>query len=181
MFRTLAYTDAYRLSSKAVSSDEGNVRRAVFAQMHTKALSAEQLFDSIQQSQLLAAANTNSSNVAGNNQRNAFVTLMENKTRDATEYAAGIQQTLHLMNDNQPTVSTISMQVGLTAALEAPFLTDKERLETLFLATVSRMPNESERKLFADFSSEGDEETRRSMRGDLLWALLNSAEFRFNH
>ena len=179
-FRTLAYTKAYQASSKASSQEEGSARRAVFAQMATKALTAEQLFDSIQQSQLLASSN-NSSNVASNNQRNAFVTLMENKTRDATEYAAGIQQTLHLMNDRQPTVSTIAMNVGLTAALDAPFLSDEERMETLFLSTVSRFPVADEKTLFADSFQGADSQKMRAMRSDLLWALLNSAEFRFNH
>ena len=180
LFRTLAYTKAYQFSSKAGSQEEGTARRSVFAQMATKALTAEQLFDSIQQSQLLSSSG-NSSNVASNNQRNAFVSLMENKTRDATEYAAGIQQTLHLMNDNQPTVSTIAMNVGLTAALDAPFLSDEERLETLFLATVSRFPTDAETKLFAKSFQSADDDAKRAIRGDLLWALLNSAEFRFNH
>ena len=180
LFRTLAYTKAYQASSKASSQEEGSARRAVFAQMATKALTAEQLFDSIQQSQLLASSN-NSSNVASNNQRNAFVTLMENKTRDATEYAAGIQQTLHLMNDRQPTVSTIAMNVGLAAALDAPFLSDEERMETLFLSTVSRFPVADEKTLFAESFQGADSQKMRATRSDLLWALLNSAEFRFNH
>ena len=180
LFRTLAYTRAYQSSSKAESQELGTTRRAVFAQMATKALTAEQLFDSIQQSQLLSSS-SGSSNVASNNQRNSFVALMENKTRDATEYAAGIQQTLHLMNDNQPTVSTIAMNVGLTAALDAPFLSDDERLETLFLSTVSRFPKSGEKELFAQSSESADDNSKRAIRADLLWALLNSAEFRFNH
>jgi hypothetical protein len=66
----------------------------------------------------------------------------------------------------------------LLGALAAPFFTSNDRIETLFLATVSRKPTEKESSIFA---ADGTEKLDAADQADLLWALLNSAEFRFNH
>jgi hypothetical protein len=67
-------------------------------------------------------------------------------------------------------------------AIVAPFMKDDERVESLFLATLSRPPDEEERyacvAMLAELKS--DEERNRVL-SDLLWALLNSTEFAFNH
>jgi hypothetical protein len=71
---------------------------------------------------------------------------------------------------------------GLLRSLEAPFYTDTDRIETLYLATLSRPPGDVERASFTDYvatATSGD--ARRQAYGDLLWALLNCAEFTLNH
>ena len=73
-------------------------------------------------------------------------------------------------------------QSDLLVALEAPFFTDEKRVEVLFLSTLSRMPTEEERsKLVPYVESGGVTNDRRKALGDILWALLNSAEFVLNH
>jgi hypothetical protein len=71
---------------------------------------------------------------------------------------------------------------GLLKSLAAPFLTDDQRLDALFLSTLSRYPTDSERELMlqqvAAAATEGE---RQQALGDILWALLNSAEFTLNH
>ena len=50
----------------------------------------------------------------------------------------------------------------------------------LYLACYSRLPADDELKLAtASFSADGA--TRRGALEDVLWSLLNSAEFVFNH
>ena len=68
-------------------------------------------------------------------------------------------------------------------ALEAPFFrNDGERIEVLFLSTLSRYPNDQERDNFAAYVNKGGAAgNRRKALGDVLWALLNSAEFILNH
>jgi len=75
------------------------------------------------------------------------------------------------------TGATSAGELGLLASLEAPFFTDTERIETMFLATLSRLPTEEEAGLFAQFlgSSTTAEQTLIA-RSDLLWVLLNTAE-----
>lgn len=173
LFRVLANTHAYQLTSHSDSQEQGDRRREVFAQMGTKSLTSEQLFDSLQRCLHMPVNGLNSSNVVQSPQRQLFVDQTDTKTRDATEYGAGIQQTLSLMNGSQLALATDHPDTGILAALQAPFLSHEDKLETLFLATLSRRPDATERELFAS--------TDAVAFGDLLWALLNCAEFRFNH
>jgi hypothetical protein len=52
----------------------------------------------------------------------------------------------------------------------------------LFLSTISRQPTDDERTKFAAYVEQGGV-TNNSQQalGDVLWALLNSAEFVLNH
>ncbi|MEM7316611.1 MAG: DUF1553 domain-containing protein, partial [Planctomycetota bacterium] len=177
LYRTIAYTDTYQLTSTSPTKEEGVKRREVFAQMHAKSMTAEQLYDSLQQA-LNMSANVSSSNVVAQPQRQTFVTQLDTKVEDATEYAAGIQQTLQLMNGRELAAGTLNPNVGLLGALAAPFFTSDDRIETLFLATLSRQPTEKEKSIFV---SDGNDKLDSTDQADLLWALLNSAEFRFNH
>jgi len=174
LFRLLANTDAYQTTSQIGASKESQQQREQFAQMGTKALTAEQLFDSIQRCLHLPVSDLNSSNYVESQQRQQFVSQIDAKTRDATEYGGGIQQTLNLMNGPRLATATNQSNVGILAAIQAPFLSREEKLETLFLASLSRMPSPKEQELFAPSGEKVD-------YGDLLWAILNSAEFRFNH
>ncbi len=177
LYRAVSYTKAYALTSTSPSKEEGVKRSEMFAQMQAKSLTAEQLFDSLQQA-LNINPNIQSSNVVSLPQRTSFVAQLDTKTKDATEYAAGIQQTLQLMNGRDLAAGTTNPSVGLLGALAAPFFTSNDRIETLFLATVSRKPTEKESSIFA---ADGTEKLDAADQADLLWALLNSAEFRFNH
>jgi hypothetical protein len=70
----------------------------------------------------------------------------------------------------------------LIALWESPFLNDEERVEVLFLATLSRMPNLAERQKFNKYvKAGGPEKNPQKALSDVLWALLNSTEFILNH
>jgi hypothetical protein len=56
---------------------------------------------------------------------------------------------------------------------------DSKALEELFLATVSRLPTESETKAFSVYRSKASD--RRTAFVDTMWALVNTTEFIFNH
>ena len=58
---------------------------------------------------------------------------------------------------------------------------DGKALEELFLATLSRLPTEKEKKLFAEYKEENSKLSRRELFTDALWALINTTEFIFNH
>jgi hypothetical protein len=86
------------------------------------------------------------------------------------------------MNGEQMTLGTDLSRSDLLAALEAPFFTNAERIETLFLSTLSRYPRDEERQEFAAYLESGPSSAnRRKALSDILWALLNSAEFVLNH
>ncbi|MCA9176059.1 MAG: hypothetical protein KDB14_16350, partial [Planctomycetales bacterium] len=73
-------------------------------------------------------------------------------------------------------------QSALLGSLEAPFFTDRQRLETLFLATLSRPPTESEReRLMPIITSSADAAERQRRLSDIVWAIFNGAEYSLNH
>ena len=71
---------------------------------------------------------------------------------------------------------------GLLRSLRAPFFSDEQRIDTLFLATVSRPPTAEERAaVSAHLKNAAENDERMQVLGDTLWALLNSAEFTLIH
>ncbi len=53
-----------------------------------------------------------------------------------------------------------------------------ESIDELYLATLSRFATDQESELMLQAFAESD---RRAATEDVLWALLNSKEFAFNH
>jgi hypothetical protein len=186
LWRTLASTRAYQLSGgheEAAAAD-------VFSQMRAKPLTPEQLYDSFV---MLAPASSPTAMSAAravdmatsldeDPVRIEFVRNMRAPPGSATEYRAGTLQALMLMNGRVATGVSNADASNLLGAIIAPYMTDDERVESLFLSTVSRMPDDDERQscaaLLADCKSDSD---RNRALSDILWALLNSTEFAFNH
>jgi len=92
-----------------------------------------------------------------------------------------IVQALHLMNSKLLQEKLASTEARARAqSLTAGKLTPEEIVAQIYLACYSRKPTDDEMKIAtATFSAEGA--TRRSATEDVLWSLMNSAEFVFNH
>jgi len=95
-----------------------------------------------------------------------------------------LAQVLHLMN--APLVNDkIQSPIGRADRLARSELSSSEIVEELYLATLSRLPTTTERKTaltaFSEKASSTDKSDRRSATEDILWALLNTAEFVLNH
>ena len=90
-----------------------------------------------------------------------------------------VVQSLHLMN-SKTLQAKLSASDGRLAQLAASSRPLQDLIEDLYFAALSRPPTDREMRvgLNAFESSEG---TRQSAAEDLLWALLNSPEFVFNH
>jgi hypothetical protein len=70
----------------------------------------------------------------------------------------------------------------LSAVLDFPRMTDAERIETLFLATLSRPPRDDERERLVKYvEGGGSPQDQKRALSDVFWALLNSSEFMLNH
>jgi hypothetical protein len=183
--RALVLTKTYQLSSRSKDNDPS--RTLNFAQMNIKSFTAEQLYDCIAvatQKSKVVGATPNAAGLErfGDMSRQAFVDQFRAPTNEVTDYHAGIPQALTLMHGALIQNATDLNTSGLLNSLAAPFFTDEQRLETLFLSTLSRQPEAAEREamLKSISAAKSDEERQRAL-GDVLWALLNSAEFTFNH
>ena len=95
------------------------------------------------------------------------------------DYASGIPQALMMMN-GPVTSDAIDLDRSrlLRAVVESPFFDEDKRIETLYLAVLTREPSEAEKQSLTEYlDNKPDETTRRKAFGDILWALLNSPEF----
>ena len=176
---TLCLTKAYQLTSRW---DGEAVEPDLFAHMAVKSLTAEQHFDSLATCLTQAEPQALPGGMNVDQRRLQFVTRMQTAARSALEYESGPRQALQLMNGPLATEATNPEQSALLGSLEAPFFSDVQRLETLYLATLTRLPREDERSRLAPLLAKvPDAESRQRLLGDILWAILNSAEYGLNH
>jgi hypothetical protein len=100
-----------------------------------------------------------------------------------TEAETSILQALALMN-GQLTSDAVDLEKSetLVAVAEAPFLSTAERVESLFMATLSRRAEDDERARCVEHVERGGaaKDSKKAL-ADVFWALLNSAEFALNH
>lgn len=182
LIRTLARTEAYSRTSRTSSTD---YQPELFARMQVKSLTAEQLYDCLGEATRQRFSPAQSAAPLGSyydRNRQNFLMKFRAPTAGLTEYQAGIPQALSLMNGSVIRLATDVARSDILVALNAPFFSDEERVETLFLSTLSRFPTEVERDQFIDYvASGGTTGEAKTALSDVLWALLNSAEFTLNH
>jgi len=180
LIRALVLTQAYQRTS-AVDAQELNVGMGTadpFVRMPVRALSGEQLYDS-----LITASGRSLSEVATG--------VRSERARFASRYRAArpalaersVPQTLVLYNGNLVAELTHPGRSPLLRTLvESPFFDDAGRIEVLFLAAFGRMPSADERKTLASYLAEkAPGKGRTQPLSDLFWALINASEFNSNH
>lgn len=181
LFRILAKSRAYQLSSELKKGEAEYAR--LFNRMAIKSLTPEQIYDCVE----IATAKRDLPNAyqsAGYGSRPSatkqqFIGKFEAPTQGTTEFQAGIPQALTMMNGSLIAAATdVNRSDILIAVTEAPFMTDEQRVESLFLAALSRKPTDAERAKFVGYIKR---KGARQAYGDVLWALLNSTEFLLNH
>ncbi len=177
LYRVLTSTRAYQLTSRSANSSPPPAES--FAAMAVKTLSPEQLYDSLNRVALGRGAAMQDR--LADPERQAFLVRMQTQTRTATDFELSVPQALALLNGPEMASVSDAAQSRLLAALEAPMLSDRQRVEIAFLATLSRLFRGDEADKFVGFVRSKPAEARKAALGDLVWALLNSAEFTLNH
>ena len=92
---------------------------------------------------------------------------------------ASIGQALHLMN-SPALQAKLSHEAGTAARLAGSGIDDDRVVETLYLSTFSRFPTAEELSNSLQYLGTSTQPRRQRIE-DLLWSLLNSQEFVFNH
>lgn len=182
LYRELANTSAYQATS--ATPESGEPPPELFAVMQIKTLTPNQLYDCLAKAtrRVPLAAAPNGEQPAADAARAIFLARFQTGDRQTSEFQAGIPQILSMMNGPLTSEATHPDQGGLLLTLDAPFFTDEQRVESLFLATLSRLPRDEERRQFMAYVERGGSTgDRRQALGDVLWALLNSPEFILNH
>jgi hypothetical protein len=183
LYRTLANTAAYQRTS--VWTEEVVPPPELYVHMPVKTLTAEQLYDSVNRvlhrktTSMMPGANIESPLL--DPLRQAFVARLDTRGRNALDYQAGILQALALLNGRDLAEATDPVNSPLLGSIQAPFLNDDQRLEALFLAALARLPNEEELVLCRAQVAKYAESDRGKAYSDVLWSLMNTAEFALNH
>jgi Protein of unknown function (DUF1553)/Protein of unknown function (DUF1549) len=194
LFLAITSSKAYQLSSIKTHPTQDEHRQ--FARAPLLGMTPEQLFDSVAEATRYGANGGRNDQFAfyGSPAREEFLAKFHNVSDRPTEYQTSIIQALMLMN-GQLTADATSLERSqlLSAVLGSPFMDTPQRIETLYLATLTRQPSDKEMaratRFIDDALKAGDkpvsqeEKDRRYKHAlaDLFWALLNSGEFFFNH
>jgi hypothetical protein len=194
LIRAITASKAYQLSSAA--TDKGLVDPHLFARMPLRGMTPEQLFDSVAEAigytEDVPENNALVIRLQPNTPRAQFVAKFGGQTDKATESQTSILQALSLMNGRfiaDATSLDARRSPRLSAILDAPFMTTASRVETLYLATLSRKPTPREAERIIRYVETGGDahtdqptpEQKKAALADVYWVLLNSSEFVVNH
>jgi hypothetical protein len=150
-----------------------------FVHRPLKALMPEQVFDSLEQALSLPVAKIDNG-PRYNGEREQFVARMNESASEApADFKGGIPQALMLMNGKLTADATsLDNSRTLRAVVEAPFLSNDAKIETLYLAALTRKPRPDEMEFFRKYlESKETDEARKQGYAEIFWGLLNSPEF----
>jgi hypothetical protein len=177
--RVVARSKAYQLTSKQSDASHADPKR--FARVAVKAMTGEQLFDSL-------AMATGYHDGTPQQEREFFGVRREfitrfGSTEKVTEKQTSILQALTLMNGRFVNDQTsLDRSQFLAGVIDAPFLDTAGKVESLFLASLSRQPTPPEAEKFGSYVDRGGPTgDKKKALADVFWALLNSSEFVLNH
>lgn len=181
LVRTITATRAYQLSSQAAGSETSDLEH--FARMPLRRMTAEQLYDSLVQATGFrdTVGQQQPANILNDDGvRNQFLAKFGDQSARRSEAQTSIPQALSLMNGTFTSDATsFDRSQIMSAVIELPFLDTAGRIETLYLATLTRSPDAEESAQMLAYVRAAENE--KDAFADVFWVLLNSAEFIFNH
>ena len=201
LIRDITHSQTYQLS--AVPNNYNKADRQNFSRYYAKRLTAEVLFDSIN------TVTRTSSSFPGMPAGTLAVSLPDNSFNASSYFLtvfgrpesssacecertqeASLAQALHLLNAKD-IQEKLASDAGAAAKLTADPRNDDEKLRELYLAAYSRAPEGGELtldKAYLDKPRKGADgqpldaaKAKRLGYEDLIWAVLNTKEFLFNH
>ena len=188
LIRTICRSNVYQFSSEP---NEYNLNdKQNFSRYYPKRLSAEVLLDSLDTATSSATsfagmpAGTKATQLPDTSFGSYFLTVFgrpESASACECERSgeANLAQSLHLLNSSE-----VQGKLSSGSGRAATFLKDKtkspeENIRTLYLQVFSRQPTSDELKVAQ--AHHDKLENKQQAYEDILWALVNTKEFLFNH
>jgi hypothetical protein len=182
LIRCICSSKAYQRASTPLPDNKGD--EELFSHMKLKPMTADMLFDSLTVALGHEPAGGKAKGRKGklykgaSSSRDQFCRFFNAEADDDAgvmeEYTHGIPQVLRLMNSGQvnDTATVVGRLLESSAGPESV-------IRLLYLRVLSRPPTEAETRRMRQYV----ESTLDPARGhaDVMWALLNSSEFLFNH
>lgn len=187
LLRTILNSRTYQLSFKPNATNSAD--RMNFSHARLRRLSAEQLLDSLSQvtgvEELFHGLppGMRAVEIATVGAGSHFLKLFGRPKRTTTctcERASepSLPQILHLLNGSG-VKNRLSAKGGAVRKLLAADSSDSKLVEGLYLAVLSRFPSQRERQRATRYLRKSKDHAAGVE--DLMWALINSHEFLFNH
>ena len=187
LVRQLALSQVYALASQPTEGNQSDMQN--FARFYSRRLVAEVLHDAVD---LATGTKTNFSGMASDARAvdlphegfgSYFLETFDRPKRVTgceCERSAGatLAQAL-LLSNSEEIENKLASGEGRIARLLKENRTDEQAIEELYLAAMTRPPRPEE--LGKTVSYVGGASNRQQALEDVLWSLLNSKEFMFNH
>lgn len=188
LMKTLMQSRVYQLSSKANESNLADTKN--FSRSYKRRLSAEVLADAV--NDVLGATDSFEGMPKGSRAVQTWNHKLDSDFLDAfgrpnasqecpceRDRKSSVVQALHLMNA-QSFQDKLANETNRPVKLKDSKLTEPQVVREIYLAAYNRTPRAEEmQSALRYFSSPGV--TRQTAIEDLVWSLVNSAEFVFNH
>jgi hypothetical protein len=189
LVRTITATRVYQASSRQTHASQTDPTQ--FARMPLRGLTPEQFFDSLAEATgyYQPYRSDNPFVIDADSPRGRFLELFRDENESPLLKETTILQALAMMNgDFVDNATTLENSQTLRAIVDFPLTSNDEKLDSLFLAALSRTPTDAERITFGNHltnnSEAQDPETSANKNdafADVFWVLLNSSEFLLNH
>ena len=189
LVRTVCQSTTYQLS--AVPNDYNARDKQNFSRFYPRRLNAEVLYDALNQVTNTTAgfsgvpAKTRAVQLPDPGQRNYFLTVFGKPMADSAcecerSNDANLAQSLHLLN-SKDVLGKIAAANGRASALAGDAKRKHEkRIRELYFWVYSRPPDAEELGLATAHIKKYSEKPKEAYE-DIVWALLNTKEFLFNH
>lgn len=181
LLRLIVNTEAYQLSSTPNSSNKDD--HEYFSRAVLRSMSPVQLCNSI----LTASGYFNLKNLVNKDADEIdkikfrilklfIFTFKDDEMNETEDFSGTITQALLLMNSDLAEKVTEKKPGNSIAQMLNTIKSPEDRIDFLYLNTLSRYPSEKEKKNLLNKAGNDD-----AFYEDVQWALLNSSEFIFNH
>lgn len=201
LVKVITQSHTYQLSS--MPNEYNLLDRQNYSRFYPRRLQAEVMLDSIDQ---LAGSTTSFANLPPGTRAialpdnsytksSAFLKVFGRPSSASVcecerDQTSSLAQSLHLINSNE-VKSKLATQNGRAAELAKSKEPIEERIDELYLTAFSREPQQEELQIALEYLTTpvSDDKTKANTKKqpthkdfqDLIWALMNTKEFLFNH
>ncbi|HEV3027478.1 MAG TPA: DUF1549 domain-containing protein [Planctomycetota bacterium] len=201
LIKALAGSEAYSLTSRSAAKERDLQAEKLYALGRVRALMPEQIMRSV-----IEAAHLDESPMMGMNPRDVKgpaggkkkggakgdaaqallmrltaqfrTTFEDDEGGEAVEFAGTIPSALMMMNSQVIAAGTTAGRVNGFGEMLAKHPTPDAKVRAIFLSCVSRLPTPAEASRWMSHVTKG---AGTAGYEDLMWTLLNTSEFLFNH